>query len=123
VFLPQSDRANPALASALAARGLAVRAVTAYRTVTSGGGIHLAAMIAAGQIDAVTFASPSAVSGFIERVADEGINIRALDAVTIACIGPSTRRAAEAAGIRVHAVPPQATLEAWVASLEDYYRD
>lgn len=121
VFLPQSDRAKPTLADGLAARGIAVRTATAYRTVTGSGGARLVPMLAARRVDAVMFASPSAVSGFLDRLHAEGGSPSLLDGLTITCIGASTRRAAEDAGLSVQVIPPNSTLGQWVDSLEDYY--
>lgn len=122
VLLPQSDRAKPHLAATLAACGIAVRVVTAYRTVPSTGGVQLAPLLAARRVDVISFASPSAVSGFIQRMQAEAIDRARLVSVAMTCIGPSTRRAAEDAGLNVSVVPPDPSLDQWVASLEDFYR-
>ncbi len=121
VFLPQSSAARPALSEALAARGVAVRAVTAYRTVSATGGVRLAPLLAARRVDLVTFASPSAVAGFIQRLQAEGITLGQLARLDITCIGLSTRRAALDAGLAVSIVPPDPALDQWIASLEEFY--
>jgi uroporphyrinogen-III synthase len=68
VLIPQSEIASPDLAEALRAKGAVVTTVTAYRTVTGSGGVDLPALLARGEVDAVVFASSSAVEGFVARL-------------------------------------------------------
>lgn len=64
VLLPRSDMARPELPAALRAGGAQVDDVVAYRTVASGGAPGLAIQIRNGGVDAITFASGSAVRAF-----------------------------------------------------------
>jgi uroporphyrinogen-III synthase len=72
VLIPQSEIAAPDLAEALRAKGAVVTTVTAYRTVVGSGGVDLPALLARGEIDAVVFASSSAVEGYFARLEGAG---------------------------------------------------
>jgi uroporphyrinogen-III synthase len=94
VLLPVSDRSPAAIAQTLARRGAMVDVVVAYRTVAAkGAGPDLRAALDQG-IDAVTFASPSAVEVFVDL---RGIPRK----VTAVVIGPTTATAAAVAGLDV----------------------
>lgn len=107
VLLPQADRARKELVAALAAAGAQVTAVTAYRTLNIAPEAAAMAELRRG-VDAVTFASPSAVAGWA-----------ALDLpapLCVACLGPTTAAAARAAGLAVAVVAPHP--RTWAALLE-----
>ena len=118
VLCPQSEIASPDLANALMARGAAVTVVTAYRTVTASGGADLPALLARGEIDAIAFASPSAVEGCAERL---GNDLRLFDAIPVACIGPSTAQSALRHGLRSPIVPVEHTLSGLIDALEQEF--
>jgi uroporphyrinogen-III synthase len=120
VLLPQADLARPALADALRGRGALVTPVIAYHTAAAVGNAALRGWLPHG-LDAITFASASAVRHFVTRIAAEGLSPDDLGGTVIACIGPSTRNAAEASGLSVHVMPPVYTLPALVGSLEDHF--
>ena len=67
----------------------------------------------------MTFASPSAVRGFLEQFAP-GEGLELLGRTAIAVIGPVTAAAIERLGLRVAVCPPEATAEALVESLAGY---
>jgi len=101
VLFARGDLASDALPTRLRERGAFVDEVTVYRTVPGGGVAAIAAGIRAGTIDALLFASPSAVRFVAEAVAaqhsDTLTNGPAGRAVVV-CIGPVTADAARAAG-------------------------
>jgi uroporphyrinogen-III synthase len=115
VLVPQSEIASPGLATTLIARGAVVNTVTAYRTVTGNGGVDLPALLARGEIDAVVFASPSAVDGCAARVGDD---FRLLNSVPVICIGPSTAESALRQGLKTPIAPAQHTLAGLMHALE-----
>lgn len=111
MLFPVSDRSPAALADVLRARGASVEVVLAYRTtVPEDGAARLRAALDAG-IDAVTFASPSAVEAFA-LLGGAGCRVPAV------VIGPSTAAAAEAASITVAATADAATDEGLAAAVE-----
>ena len=91
ILLPQSDRAAEATAAALRSRGALVTPIVAYRTVAGEGGVDLPALIAAGEIDALSFTSPSAVVFFQRRCP-----LAAARELPALCIGAATAAAARA---------------------------
>lgn len=118
VLLAASEIARPELRERLTEIGAEVTAVTAYRTVIGEGGADLPTLLRAGQIDAVTFASPSAAHHFLIRLAQEGGRRADLAGVTIACIGGTTARAAESAGLRVDAIAREPSMTGLVEALD-----
>jgi uroporphyrinogen III methyltransferase/synthase len=121
LLLPQSEIASAELAQALVSRGADVQTVTAYRTVCGSGGDPVPRLLAHGQVDAVTFTSSSTVGHFLARFSSERGSRGDLEGVTIACIGGSTARAAQDAGLNVAVVPPLSTMPALVDSLEEFF--
>lgn len=108
VLLPQADLASPALADELRARGALVEVVVAYRTVpTSPDEEGIAALRRA---DAILLASGSAA----RSLAALGLP---LEDTVLVCIGASTAREAEAAGLRVRCVAEEATGEGMIRAL------
>jgi uroporphyrinogen-III synthase len=97
-----------------------VRQVVAYRTVPAageGGGAHrLASLVRNGSVDAIVFASPSAVrfaSGVAEALRDAGDL-----APVVVSMGPATTRAAAALGV-LAVEPPNQAVGALVETLEE----
>jgi uroporphyrinogen-III synthase len=121
ILLPQSDAARPILAKGFAERGAAVTAVVAYRTVVGQGGEDVPALLASGQIDAITFTSASTVHYFLTRLRDEGTDISCLADICLAAIGPVTAGALQEASLPVALVPANYTVPALVDALEEYF--
>ena len=115
ILLPQSDLADERTAAIMRTRGAEVRAVVAYRTVAGSGGADLPAMLAGDKIDALTFASPSAVRFFRQRCrAPAALELPAL------CVGERTARAAASEGFRRVITPPTFGLRAMIAAYAEY---
>ena len=116
VFLPQSDLADSHAADIMRARGADVDVLVAYRTLVGTGGVDLTSLIADGKIDALTFASPSAVRFFRQRCPlDDALSLPAL------CLGPSTANAAAEFGFHHRVMPSDISLRALVDTLGDYF--
>ncbi len=93
--------ADDGLAAALHERGAEVTRVTVYRTVEAplSSSAALKEAFAGGPIDAVIFASPSAVRGLLAlTAADVVAQMLAIPAI---CVGPRTAAAAREAGFRI----------------------
>ena len=116
-----SPRARPGGAGAAGRRGAARALRRAARRRGRGGGARrlpdgdrprparwpaLGALLAAGRVDAVTFASPSAVQGV---VAGLGAEAARLSGVLLAAIGPTTAEALRAAGYTAGVMPGEHT--------------
>lgn len=108
VLLPRPAEGRPELRAGLIAAGAEVVAVEAYRTLPAPREaiLPLAAWIEAGEVDAVAFASPSAV-----RAVADGLGGRAalLRRVLLASIGPTTSAALRDAGLEPAAEPARYT--------------
>jgi hydroxymethylbilane synthase len=117
VLLPQADLARPVLRETLEQAGAHVDAVVAYRTmpVSDDDGPDLAAMLAAGEIHAITFTSGSTVRNFVERLGSSALEY-ARNTI-IACIGPVTAEAAREAGLEPTIVAETSTVEGLVDAL------
>jgi uroporphyrinogen-III synthase len=122
IWLPQADMATLELAEALKKRGAQVKTMIAYRTVIGEGGDDIPGMLARREIDAITFASPSAVRNFVWRLVEEGGSTKDLNDVTIACIGPATLKTAEDCCLCKTIVPTVYTLEHLVRTLEEHLK-
>jgi uroporphyrinogen III methyltransferase/synthase len=117
VLWPVSEIARPEAAELLRRRGAAVTVVTAYTTVTGSGGVDLPHLLKRRQVDALTFASPSAVDGFVTRLQAEGGDLAELEAVAVVCLGPLTQEAARSRGLAQSLMPASPTLPALIETL------
>jgi uroporphyrinogen III methyltransferase/synthase len=123
VLIPQAEQAREALVRILGANGVEVEAVTAYRTVLGSGGADVPGLLRSGGVDAVVFASPSAVDNMAARFDRENGDWDDLRRVCVACIGPVTSAAAERRGLEVQVLAGEHTIPDLVDGLERYYRD
>lgn len=115
VLLPRADIAGDALVEGLEALGWEVDDVVAYRTVRAAPpSAEVRDMIKSGGFDAVAFTSGSTVRNLV------GIAGKPHQRTIIACIGPSTKAAAEEMGLRVDVVPEIAEVPALVDALADH---
>ncbi|MDZ4672046.1 MAG: uroporphyrinogen-III synthase [Phototrophicales bacterium] len=111
VLLPQSSRANPTLREMLTQRDAIVTAVTAYETVADESGDDVPLLLSQGKIDAITFASSSAVTLFVQQVGT-------IPDVAVACIGDSTAKTAYEAGFKPIWIANEASLHGLITLLE-----
>jgi uroporphyrinogen-III synthase len=119
VLLPQSDLARPELTKALQAHGATVHGVTAYRTLPQKPPADkLADALTA---HAITFASPSAVTGFVQGLSAIGASMSVPCAV--ASIGPVTSAALKSAGMTVDIEAHEASVAGLVLALELYFAE
>jgi len=103
-----AEGARDVLPDGLAALGCTVDVVNVYRTASDGAGAGaLREALKNGRVDAVTFASASAVRGFVEAV---GVELaRRAPAISI---GPVTSDAVRAAGITLAGEATEASIKA-----------
>jgi uroporphyrinogen III methyltransferase/synthase len=118
-LLPRADIADSEIIDGISGLGASVEEVTAYRTLPEKEAMAKAsAMLAAGQIDVITFASSSTVSNLVKAFAGEPVNI---NGAKVACIGPKTAQTATDAGLSIDIMARQATIPAMVAAIEEYF--
>jgi uroporphyrinogen-III synthase len=121
MLLPQADIARPELAENLQKAGAIVETVVAYQTKKGHGGVRLVDYLRRKQVDVVTFASPSAVRYFKERLQDEGAGIETLNDTCVACIGNVTHKAAVDAGFNVKLVAKRHTVDSLISTLSEHF--
>lgn len=102
VLYPRSAIARGELERTLRAAGLEVVALDVYETLAEQD-IDVAALdrVRGGDVDVVTFSSPSSVRGLLDLLGPDRI---VLDRLAIVCTGPVTAEAASEAGLPVAAV-------------------
>ncbi len=123
VLLPQANLARPGLGQRLAAAGAHVVAVTAYRTGMGAGGVHLSSLLAADQVDAITFTSSSTATNCCARLRAEGGDLQRLTAVRAGCIGPRTAQTARSLGFDRTVVAQTPELKSLVDALETFWSE
>ena len=111
VLVIRSEVGRDTLASGLERKGWQVDAVDAYTTRPRQ--VSDEAILAAGQADAVTFASSSSVKGFAAAVGLDSL------APVVVCIGPVTAATARQMGIHVDVIADEHTIEGLVSALLD----
>jgi uroporphyrinogen III methyltransferase/synthase len=120
VLLVRPDHLHDVLASDLTRRGASVTDLVAYRAVAesadSAAVQNVYRLLLDGRIDAVTFASPSAVRQFATMLGEEQAE-DLLNTTVVAAIGPVTAAAATELGIRNVIVSDVYTVEGLVDTI------
>ena len=121
VLLPRSDRAGADLPAALRAAGAEVADVVAYGTsLPDSLAPDAADAIRRGEVDVVSFFSPSAFHNLVEAIGLE--TLRNLSGrVALAAIGPVTAGAIRDAGLLVEIEARVATAASLVATMSEYF--
>ncbi|HMM21968.1 MAG TPA: uroporphyrinogen-III C-methyltransferase [Selenomonadales bacterium] len=115
VLIPRAEVARELLPEKLSELGAEVSVVTAYRTITADtDGPSLAARLAAGEIDLVTFTSSSTVTNLLALL---GRDTSWQDKTRVACIGPITAAACLDNGIVPDAVAEDYTIRGLVSAI------
>ncbi|WP_394842391.1 uroporphyrinogen-III synthase [Pendulispora brunnea] len=119
ILIARALVARDALPEALRAAGWQVEVVPLYETRSPApeNVANLARKLEDGAIDAVTFTSKSTVDNLCTALGNEDAS-RLLAKLKVAAIGPITREAAEARGVRVDVMASPYTIEALVCALE-----
>jgi len=120
ILYPRSACARDLLCTELSKSGAKVQAPVAYRTEpTAEGAVLLRQLLIGEQLDAVTFTSASTVEHCLALLAPHEVDC--LNKAVIAAIGPLTAEAAKKHGLTVNVVPNEATCEALVEALIEYF--
>jgi uroporphyrinogen III methyltransferase/synthase len=121
-LIPRAAVARDYLPRALEEAGAHVQVVAAYRTVrpeTEARG-RVAALLAGGAVDCITFTSSSTVSNFAQLF--EKTSLRdLLEGVAVACIGDITSGTASDYGLHTDIQPAEFTVAALAQAIADYY--
>lgn len=114
-----SDIARTELSDELAPAGAEVVMLTGYtNSPISTVPLDLQNQVAGGEMEAVTFASPSSVTAFIAMV---GADLPALSGAAMFAIGPTTADAMRDHGLPVHAMAEISTVDGFVETLARYF--
>lgn len=120
ILLPRAAGARAILPEKLRELGAIVEEIVTYESVHPGERLdELRALLAAGEVDAVTFTSSSTVDHF---AASCGADVGGLLArVAVACIGPITAETAVRYGLRVDIQPKTYTIPALAEAIAGYF--
>ncbi len=122
VLLPRSEKAREVLPDGLRARGCVVDAVTAYRNIAPDVDADwLRRQLAASELDALTFTSPSTVENFTDLL-DDAARAGAERCVVVA-IGRVTAEALRSKGLPPDVVAETPGVESLVAALIDTFAE
>lgn|GEM_PF-1258403 len=118
MLYPAAAGARDVLPEGLRALGATVDVIPCYQSAPdSHGQERIRALAAAGEIDLVTVAAPSAVDSLLDALPPEHAS-----RLPVAAIGPVTARAARVAGFPVKVESTAATMEGWVKAIVAAYR-
>jgi uroporphyrinogen III methyltransferase/synthase len=121
VLLARAARARDVLPDTLRAAGCVVDVVAAYETRPATGPAveGLAAELAAGRLDAVTFTSGSTVDHLCDALGPRAVEL--LGNARLASIGPVTTEAIRARGLRADVQAEETTVAGLIRALADSY--
>jgi uroporphyrinogen III methyltransferase/synthase len=124
VLIPRTNIARDRLAEGLREAGADVVDIVAYRTMPGGiersGEYDIYRLLLDRQIDAVTFASASAVRNFVSMIGeDQAADL--LKSTVVASIGPVTAEAAQQLGIQTTIMPARYTMPDLVDALVEHF--
>ncbi|WP_085523212.1 uroporphyrinogen-III synthase [Tuberibacillus sp. Marseille-P3662] len=122
VLLPQGNLARTTLKESLMKAGHHVRSIVLYDTVMNEeSDAQIEAYLRDGQVDVVTFASPSAVHFFTHLLGPDLALVQGQ--AVIACIGKTTYAAAQEDGLTPSILPETFTAEAMIDAIAAYYKE
>ncbi len=116
---PRAEAAREVLLEMLRARGAEVVVAVTYRTVKPDVDQATISRLLSGGFSAVTFTSSSTVKNFVEIVGPGAISF--LNGVSVACIGPVTKKTCEEMGINVSVVPKDYTVDSLLGALNEHF--
>lgn len=114
VLVPQSDLAEPTLIAGLHKLGFQVESVNAYRTVGVPVTDKVKADAASGRIRAILVTSGSVARQVAEQLAPLP------EETVVACIGPRTAFDTRAAGLPVHVIAEERSVDSLLEGLAEY---
>lgn len=117
-LLPRADIARDILAEGLNDLGAKVDDITAYQVKKRGVDSKLVSKLKKGEVDIITFTSPSIVRNIIATIGDDYKQL--LSGVEIVCIGPVTAKQAKDLGLNVDIVAKEYTIEGLYNAIVDY---
>jgi uroporphyrinogen III methyltransferase / synthase len=125
ILLARAAEARDVLPQELRAAGADVTVAPVYRTIRPDQDMgRVQKLLAAGEIDAVTFTSSSTVTNFIGMFGDDEPLLREwMRRTVVACIGPVTAETARGCGLDVAFIASPYTVEALCSGLVSYFAE
>ncbi|EGO63910.1 uroporphyrinogen-III C-methyltransferase [Acetonema longum] len=121
VLIPRAAVARDLLPDKLTEMGAAVEVTPVYRTVAGlTDGLKLAADLADGKLDMVTFTSSSTVTNTVALLGPDAVKL--LANTKIACIGPVTAGTCYDLGITPAIIASEYTIQGLVQSITEYFK-
>jgi uroporphyrinogen III methyltransferase/synthase len=121
VLIPRAAKARDILPETLRQWGARVDVVAAYQTVLPQVDVSaVCRLFREGKIDVVTFTSSSTVSNFAAMLQNQDLSVL-LAKVTIACIGPITKKTLEDLGMRAEVVAEEFTIPGLLSAMVSYF--
>ncbi|MBI4688739.1 MAG: uroporphyrinogen-III synthase [Nitrospirae bacterium] len=115
-LLPRAEKAREIFPEKVRELGGEIDVPVAYRAIKpEKHGKRLKRFLKEGRISVATFTSAATFNNFREMIGEDADDL--LEDVAIAVIGPVTARAVEKAGLKVHIMPINATIEAMVEEI------
>ncbi len=119
ILLPRASIGREVFPRKVRELGGEIDVFTAYKTVKPEiHGKRLKRFLKKGKISIATFTSAATFENYMEIMGEDAIDL--LQDVIIAVIGPITAKAVEKAGLKVHIMPPKATVDAMVHEIIDW---
>jgi len=116
ILLPRAEHGRDVFPEIVRARGGIIDTPTAYRTLKPERGVsRLTRSLFESRISIATFTSSATFFNFIDMVGSDALPF--LRRLSIAAIGPVTRKSIEQAGLAVAIMPEEATIEAMAAQI------
>ena len=120
ILLPRAETARDVIPQGLGRQGALIDVIPIYKTVGSGkDGKELLEALTEGEVDVITFTSPSTVTNFIDIIGKEA---EIPPGVAIACIGPVTASAAQNAGLTVNIMQGPYEMKGFVEAIAAYVK-
>jgi uroporphyrinogen-III synthase len=121
VLVLRAEEASEVLPTTLRSAGVEVDVVAVYRTIPHVEGTRaIAQLLDEGSLDAVIFTSGSTLNAVCDALGPAASD--RLASVAVACIGPVTRDAAYARGVKVDVVSGTATFAAAIEALDRWFQ-
>lgn len=122
VLIPRAAVARDVLPEELAKTGAKVDVVEAYRTIAADtDSAGLAAKLADGEIDLITFTSSSTVTNLLAILGPEAPAL--VGGTRVACIGPITASTCLEHGVKPDVIAEEFTIAGLVQAICDYYEE
>lgn len=122
VLLPRSDQGNEAVSQQLRDLGAHVTEIVAYRTMMpEATNSEVAARVRRADVDAIVFASPSAVQNFARFVGNVELASKIAKRVRLVAIGPTTAQALHAAELSPSMVARESSTAGLIDAMENIF--